>query len=135
MEIKEGMYVRVNGRKSSSVKYQNCFMIDKIRHIDNSKSKYRYLVRPDKDDYCLPISEEMIVNASFDIIDLIEPQDLMYVDIYPDDYGGIVVPMVAETMNELNAWKERLSSGEYILKGVVTHEQLSDIVFKVGGQI
>lgn len=76
-----------------------------------------------------------IVNASFDVIDLIEPQDLMYVDIYPDDCGGIVVPMVAETLNELNTWKERLSSGEYILKGIVTHEQLSDIVFKVGGQI
>lgn len=73
-----------------------------------------------------------IVNASFDVIDLIEPQDLMYIDISPDDCGGIVVPRVAETLNELNTWKERLSSGEYILKGVVTHEQLSDIVFKVG---
>ena len=132
MEIKEGMYVRVNGRKSSSVKYQNCFMIDKIHHIDNSKSKYRYLVRPDKDDYCLPISEEMIVNASFDVIDLIEPQDLMYVDIFPDDCGGIVVPRVAESLNDLNYWKKMFRNGECILKGIVTREQLSDNVFKVG---
>lgn len=73
-----------------------------------------------------------IVNASFDVIDLIEVQDLMYIDISPDEWGGIVVPMVAETMDELNTWKERLSSGEYILKGIVTHEQLSNDVFKVG---
>lgn len=107
MEIKLGMYVRTEHGK--------IWRVVSSKAIDGHRRR--------------------IVNASFDVIDLIEPQDLMYIDISPDNWGGIVVPMVAETLNELNTWKERLSSGEYILKGVVTHEQLSANVFKVGGQI
>lgn len=63
------------------------------------------------------------------IIDLIEPMDLMYIDISPDDCGGIVVPRVPETLNELNEIKEKIKRGECILKGVVTHEQLSKEAF------
>lgn len=74
-----------------------------------------------------------IVNASFDVIDLIEPQDLMYIDISPDNWGGIVVPRVAESMNELNYWKKLFRSGECVLKGIVTHEQLNSDVFEING--
>lgn len=106
-EIKVGMYVRTEHGK--------IWRVISTKAIDGHRRR--------------------IVNASFDVIDLIEVQDLMYVDIYPDNCGGIVVPRVAETMNELNYWKKLLRNGECILKGVVTHEQLSDNVFKVGGQI
>ena len=78
------------------------------------------------------IPKDEIIKTRHNIIDLIEPQDLMYIDISPDDCGGIVVPRVAETMDELNHWKKLLRNGECILKGVVTREQLSDNVFEVG---
>ena len=103
-EIKVGMYVRTESGK--------IWRVISSKAIDGHRRR--------------------IVNASFDVIDLIEVQDLMYIDISPDNWGGIVVPRVAETMNELNYWKERLLSGEYILKGIITHEQLRDNVFKVG---
>ena len=70
-----------------------------------------------------------VIGSSKDIIDLIEPMDLMYIDISPDDCGGIIVPRIAETVNELAIIKEKLKRGEYILKGVVTHEQLSKGAF------
>ena len=43
-----------------------------------------------------------IFNASYELMDLVEPGDLMYIDISPDNYGGIVVPRVTETKAELN---------------------------------
>lgn len=71
-------------------------------------------------------AKKYMVNCSFNIIDLIEPMDLMFIDISPDDCGGIVVPRVSETLNELEKWKERISSGECILKGVLTKEQINN---------
>lgn len=71
------------------------------------------------------------IKASHKLEDLVEPMDLMYVDISPDDCGGIVVPRVAETLNELKKWKKRFSNGSCILKGVVTWEQLESMSYKV----
>ena len=77
-------------------------------------------------------AKKYMVNCSFNIIDLIEPMDLMFIDISPDDCGGIVVPRVSETLNELEKWKERISSGECILKGVLTKEQINNNCYWVG---
>jgi hypothetical protein len=44
--------------------------------------------------------EDKIIKSSPNIIDLIEIGDLMYIDICPDDCGGIVVPRIAETLAE-----------------------------------
>ena len=73
-----------------------------------------------------------IFNASYELMDLVEPGDLMYIDISPDDCGGIVVPRVAETLNELNKWKLRLSSGQCKLKSVLTKEQIINNWYEVG---
>lgn len=72
-----------------------------------------------------------IYNASYELMDLVEPGDLMYIDISPDNYGGIVVPRVAETKAELDKWKERLASGECILKAVLTKEQIINNWYEV----
>ena len=56
----------------------------------------------------------------------------MYIDISPDNYGGIVVPRVAETKAELDKWKERFASGECILKTVLTKEQIVSNWYEVG---
>lgn len=75
---------------------------------------------------------DTIVDANYDIIKLLRPLDLIYVDISPDDYGGIVVPRIAETLGELEKYKEYLSTGYWILKGVVTKEQLVEKLYEVG---
>ena len=143
MKLEVGMYVRINGRGSSSVKYQNCFMIDKIHHIDNGKSKYKYLIKEDKDGYCLPVSEEMIVKASHNIIDLIEVGD--YVNggrVVEHAYqpGRLFVECVyvggkGQTTIENYSWE---LTSKYVedepdaIKSIVTKEQFECMSYKVG---
>lgn len=79
------------------------------------------------------IENQKIFKSSPQIIDLIEVGDLMYIDISPDNCGGIVVPRIAETLRELDKYKEKLNNEEYILKYIVTHEQISNQRYKVGG--
>lgn len=85
-----------------------------------------------KTDVC---HKSNVYKASYDIIDLIEPSDLMYIDISPDNYGGIVVPRVAETLTELEKWKERISSGECILKAILTKEQIINNWYEVSNNV
>lgn len=65
-----------------------------------------------------------ITNHSKDITDLIECQDLLYIDISPDNCGGIVVPRIAETQEELNKIISNIKNGVWILKEIVTKEQI-----------
>ena len=69
--------------------------------------------------------------ANYDLLELIEPLDLMYIDISPDDCGGIVVPRIAETLNELEVWKERIKSGKCNLVMVATSQQINEICYEV----
>lgn len=70
-----------------------------------------------------------IIKSSPDIIELLEPMDLMYVDIDNGYEGGIIVPRIAETQNELNEYIEKFKNGTLILSGVVTREQLERGVY------
>lgn len=70
--------------------------------------------------------------ASYELMNLVEPGDLMYIDISPDDCGGIVVPRVAETLSELNYWIEEIKSDRCILKAVLTKEQIINNWYEVG---
>ena len=72
-----------------------------------------------------------IIKSSSNIIDLIEVLDLVYVDISPDDCGGIIVPRIAETEKELNSLKLLIENKDYILKSIITHEQIESIEYKV----
>ena len=70
--------------------------------------------------------------ASHNIIDLIEYWDLLYVDISPDDCGGIVIPMVLSTSAELDSFKKNIKNGRYILKGIVTKKILESYCYMIG---
>lgn len=76
--------------------------------------------------------EENIIKSSSNIIDLLQPMDLIYVDIDDNYAGGIIVPRIAETPAELNLMIDLIKSGKWILKGVVTNEQLDSMEYKVG---
>lgn len=77
-------------------------------------------------------AEDYNFKSSPNIIELLEPMDLLYIDIDGGFEGGIVVPRMAETQDELNGFVEFIKSGHWILKGVVTHEQLENNMYKVG---
>lgn len=65
-----------------------------------------------------------VLTHSKDILDLIECQDLMYIDISPDNCGGIVVPRVAETLAELDSFKEKIRNREYSLMGIISGKKI-----------
>ncbi len=128
MKIEVGMYVKTGeGYFGKIIDIDNTVWnpitidtkIDSRRHDHYPKS-------------WLFLKKDNIKKSSHNIIDLIEPLDLMYVDISPDDNGGIVVPRVAETLNELDEWKSRFANGSCILKSVVTHEQLENGKYEIG---
>ena len=73
------------------------------------------------------------LKSTKNILDLLQPQDLLYIDIDPyDGYGGIAVPRVPETQAELDKYIEKIKIGDYKLKGIVTHELLEECVYKEG---
>lgn len=82
-----------------------------------------------KDDY---YDLDNFIKSSPDILDLLKPMDLLYIDIDNDYADGIIVPRIAETQNELNLMIGLIKSGKWILKGVVTSEQLDSMKYKVG---
>jgi hypothetical protein len=120
MKLEKGMYVR--------------FLDGEIGKVANYEYEEEYVnghtISLENDDISL-CCEEKDFKARHNIIDLIEPLDLLFIDISPDDYGGIVVPRIAETLAELEIYKERIKSGEYILKGVLTREQIQSNIYKL----
>lgn len=122
MGIKKGMYVR------------DFFGIDQVEDIVLVGNLYEdsglYLKHNGK----IHLSKDYMnkMECSNDILDLIKPQDLMYIDIGPHDgHGGIVVPRVAETQNELNKYLEQIKKDEHKLFGVLTLEMINNNLFEV----
>ncbi len=73
--------------------------------------------------------------SSPNIINLILPMDLMYIDILPDNCGGIVVPRIPETYCELEQIINEIKLRNYVLKGIVTKEQLIENMYKVESEV
>ena len=73
-----------------------------------------------------------IIKSSPNIIDLIEPMDLMFVDIDNGYEGGIIVPRIAETQNELKKYIDNFKNNTYQLKGIITHEQIENMEYRIG---
>lgn len=115
MKLEVGMYVRTEKKGICRIIGFASSLIDD--YIENEKGSM--------------IPKDEITKASHNIIDLIEPMDLMFIDISPDDCGGIVVPRVAETEAELKKYKKDFASGWFVLKGVVTREQIEAMAYKV----
>lgn len=138
MELEVGMYVRIDGRKADSVKYNKWFMIDKIKYIDNVKSKYKYLIREDNDGYCLAVDNKMIVKASHNIIDLIEEGDYVngfkVIEFYNIDGDGneqeeLGIPVYEDSC--LDAISEYRPLSTIDIKSIVTKEQMEAMAYKV----
>lgn len=117
--LKPNMYIRTKEGK-----------IDKVLEI-NTEDFDETVVR--LASYPLGMYQGMFEyeKANYDLLELIEPMDLMYIDICPDDCGGIVVPRMAETIKELEEWKERIISGECKLVEVATSQQINEICYEV----
>ena len=127
-ELQVEMFVRTNYGINKIVNYS------KVGGIEHTIFKDMVYVEKNRDE-CIGLGRicvRDIKKASFNIIDLIEPMDLLYVDVSPDDCGGIVVPRVAETEATLNEFKEAFASGYWILKGVLTKEQIQAGVYRIG---
>lgn len=102
-------------------------MISKIIDTNLAEVADRYEV-----ENGLLIYKGDIIKSNQNILELLEPQDLMYIDIDNGWAGGIVVPRIAETLAELNEYIDDFKNKKCTLVGVVTHEQLHSIVYKVG---
>lgn len=118
--MKVGDYVRTN------VERLNIQQICKIKKILSDD-----FIFTDRGYY----DKEYIIKSSTNITDLILPMDLMYIDISPDNCGGIVVPRIPETYCELNQIINEIKLGNYILKGIVTKEQLMENMYKVESEV
>ena len=112
-ELKVGMYVRTE--KGIIFKYYPC----KNTEYDKESNIYH-----EWDDWGEYDDYYIITKANENIIDLIEPMDLLFVDIDNGYEGGIIVPRIAETMSELNEIKEKIKSGNLKLKYIVTKEEI-----------
>ncbi len=125
MKLETNMYVRTKDgiiAKCTEIRI-NRYMFDKIILENGYYNDWEFID--------IPKEKSLIKKASHNIIELIEQQDLLFIDISPDDCGGIVVPRIAETLAELEEYKERIKSGECILKGVLTREQIQANIYKL----
>ena len=85
----------------------------------------------DNRGYGLLFTTEELYAYSPNITDLIQCGDIVYVDIDNGYEGGIIVPRIAETLQELKTLKDRIINKHWILKSIVTREQINEIEFKI----
>ncbi len=128
--LEAGMYIRFKDRRDNQY-------IRKVTRV-NKNYPYKLYAEIDIDEEANNVKGvdlKNIIQAEYDITDLLECNDLLYVDISPDDWGGIVVPRIAESLGELNDFKEKLKNGSWILKGVVAWQNINNICYWLGEEI
>ena len=118
--MKIGDYIRTKKGNIGKVMYIN---------QDNTAITTDYNINPNIAK-CIHINH--IIKFSSDILDLLKPMDLFYIDIDNSYAGGIIVPRIAETHCELKQIINEIKLGNYILKSVVTKEQIESCMYKVG---
>lgn len=134
-KLEIGMYVRTD--KTG---------IKKIYKIDNNKTKYKYLykLKNQDDDGCIDLgilSDNNIIKASHNIIDLIEEGDilLLFDKEYGKEYKAEVVVdsenftvVVNYEQNDLLILEYELITNEHIeLLKILTKEQFENNAYKV----
>lgn len=124
-KLEIGMYVRTD--KTG---------IKKIYKIDNNKTKYKYLykLKNQDDDGCIDLgilSDNNIIKASHNIIDLIEVGDIISYE-YPTGLGMIGYENVTILPELLNTLQNGENNHEYKIKSIVTHEQFSAMEYRLG---
>ena len=133
MKLEVGMYVRYVAEFQSNDINKKIIKIGKIIKIEDD---YIELDSFNNRGMC-PIeyfTPTIIGKPNYNIIDLIEYWVLLYVDISPDDCGGIVIPMVLSTSAELDSFKKNIKNGRYILKGIVTKKILDNNCYEIGDE-
>ena len=120
--MRKGDYVRTEDGIKKVLKYKY-----------NERYENGHCVWFDNKDCGILFTDEEVnkMKPSPNIIDLIEVGDLLYVDISPDDCGGIVVPTIPMTKFELDILIKKILLGVKELKGIITKEQLESVVFKI----
>lgn len=147
MELKEGMYIRINGKKANDYFYHNWFGIKKIEHILAFKQEYMYCTKNDNGYYFDEVSKKMIEKASFDILDLIEEGDLLEIEYFSLRYEERVTKLFEVTYldkrnivfeNSVNYFilrnKEFLKKDKGlkpIIKRIITKEQLDSVAYRI----
>lgn len=115
------MTKRLQGCQWSIMKDQLCIMYYQVNSLGHMKGYYRHTLTGDVYTHWLSDTEIAALDEPFKDI---EPQDLLFVDISPDDCGGIVVPRVPETLSELYNIQACVNSGDIILRGYVKHQYI-----------
>lgn len=113
MKLKEGMYVRT------------LFGIKKIDHIDNKKTVWKYLYKINDDNEFYALSDNDVIKASYNIIDLIEVDDYV---------NGKKVSEIFMIDDEkiIFAHDNKYHWFEEDIKSIVTKEQFQSMSYKVG---
>lgn len=130
MNLGAGMYVRTEKG-----------FINKIEKIlDKEKTVSKRIIKTEKEEldwffgykeYTDLFEPSHFIDASYDISDLIQPMDVLFVDIDNGYAGGIIVPRIPETIDEVNKIKEKIKKRELILKGIVPKEILIENSYEV----
>lgn len=118
--MKVGEYVRTK------------YGIKQIYEIDNNKTvwKYRFKLKKQDGDGCIDLgcfSDSVVIKSSPNIIDLIEVGDYV---------NGFKVDEIDEegiyNYNSYDGWRINIASCNEEIKSVVTHEQFSQMEYRVG---
>lgn len=136
MELKEGMYVRTS------------IGIKKIDHIDYKKTVWKYLYKANEDNEFYALSDNDIIKASFDIIDLLEEGDLVGIEYYSPQSEERVTRLFevnckyGKSMNLMNShFHFFILDGEFfknfekfkpVIRTVITKEHLNRESYKFG---
>ena len=127
MKLEENMYVRTK------------YGIQQIYEIDERKTKWKYLYKLKKQDGdgCVDLgtlSNEDIIKASFDVIDLMEVKDIIEIDVTDEDnYSHILGINFIRIENErdLSNIKDMILNESAKLMQILTHEQFEKSSYKV----
>lgn len=129
-KIEPNMYVRT------------LFGIKKIDHIDNKKTVWKYLYKINDDNEFYALSDNDVIKASYNIIDLIEVGDYVngekVIRIYEkgecydgSNYGLITKTIETENDNYETIPHDHLYVG-YSIKSIVTKEQFKSMEYRLG---
>lgn len=114
---------RLQGTEWCRLKDNLDLMYYETNSLGHMKGYYRSKATGDTFTHWL--SDEEIIALDEPFLE-IEPMDLLFVDISPDDCGGIVVPRIPETLDELYHIQSGVSSGDIILRGYVKHAHIME---------
>lgn len=129
LELRENMYVRT---KKGIAKIKKIFSSDEEPYFGAKYETDTYLEIYYDSEY---VSEDDVLKASYNIIDILEVGDVIEIDVIDEDnYPTIMGINFARIDNkvELASIKDMLKNESAKLLTVTTHEQMEQRAYKVG---